>query len=102
MVVKVVRGSSYMDVVYWDEVVKCLICEKLIYILVGWWFGGINDFGGWVFKCISCGYVFFVNVKNFDDVFRVDLGVIIFVSWDNDVGNCVEVLVVYGIKEVLV
>ncbi len=88
-----------MDVVHRDEAVKCPTCEKPIHISVGRWPGGINDSGGWVLKCTSCGHVFPVNVKNPDDASRVDSGATILASWDNDVGNRVEVLAAHGIKE---
>jgi len=88
-----------MEVVHRDEVVKCPTCEKPIHISVGRWPGGDNDSGGWVLKCIGCDHVFPVNVKNPDDVSRVDSGATILASWDNDIGNRAEVLAMHGIKE---
>lgn len=41
-----------------DVTLQCPDCSALIDISKNWTAGGINDYGGWVLKCITCSHVF--------------------------------------------
>lgn len=86
-----------MEVGKRNEVAKCTNprCQHPIPYLVHRFKGGINDRGGWVLKCSSCGNVFGLQVTNPNES-RLLSGATILDYWDDEIGNRSEVLAAHA------
>lgn len=68
-------------------ITSCPQCKSKIEINRCWTPGGINDSGGFILKCSSCGYVFDKYIgKDINDS-RVVSGATVLDTYDNEVGD---------------
>ncbi|MFT3981186.1 MAG: hypothetical protein QM687_11995 [Ferruginibacter sp.] len=83
------------------EVVKCPnpSCKVNIHLSIGKVPGGVNDSGGWILQCNTCGTKFPYSVKNPDDYSSVESGAKILDSWDNEIPDSKkEILEKHGLE----
>ncbi len=73
-------------------------CKQQIQIAKNWTPGGMNDYGGFVLRCNSCGTISSIHVGRDVNDSEITSGAAILDRYDDEVGNKAVVLQRHGIK----
>lgn len=77
----------------------CPKCSSKIEAEQNWTAGGINDYGGWVLRCNSCGALFHLRLGRDINDSRVIHGATVVDAYDDELKNKDEILKKHGLSE---
>lgn len=77
----------------------CPKCGSKIEAEQNWTAGGINDYGGWVLKCNSCGALFHIRLGRDINDSRVICGATVIDTYHDELRNRDEILRKHSVSE---